>query len=96
MSSQTAEVEVRQPVTVVEPLTGGTAVLQMRDMFAQLAACYLEMREYAEARDAASMAEALEKFEEQHNITNIEWPPRVEKDEWGTWLAGNTDTRKDT
>lgn len=75
------------------PPTGGEAVLIMRDQFAQLAKCYLEMHSYDQARDATAMAEALQKFEDQHIITNIDWPPKIEKDEYGrAMLAGNPDT----
>ncbi len=75
--------------------TGGVAVLRMRDDFVKLAQCYLQMHQYADAGRATALAEALNKFEDEHIITNIEWPPRVDSDEYGCWLAGNEDTRAD-
>jgi hypothetical protein len=77
----------------VEPITGGTAVFAMRDRFSDLAKCYLEMGDFEAAQHAAVMAKSLEDFEWNHNLTGIEWPPRVMKDDYGRpYLAGNKDT----
>jgi hypothetical protein len=63
------------------PVTGCDAVLRMRDEFNQLAQCYLKMHEYSQARDALTIAELLEKFEDHHIITEITWPAEtVEND----------------
>lgn len=73
--------------------TGGEAVIRMRDEFAQLAKCYIDMGDFAAAQQAAAMAKALEDFECAHNITDVEWPPRAEKDTYGRgFLAGNEET----
>lgn len=75
---------------------GRDFVLEMRDQFTQLAKCYLEMHSFDQARDATAMAESLQKFEDKHIITGIEWPPRVAEDEYGRRiLAGNADTAVD-
>jgi hypothetical protein len=64
-----------------EQVTGCDAVLRMRDEFNQLAQCYLKMHEYSQARDALTIAELLEKFEDHHIITEITWPAEtVEND----------------
>lgn len=94
MSEGTPTAASEAPAEDTKP-TGGEAVLRMRDEFVKLAQCYLEMHQYADAQRAAAMAESLTKFEDEHIITNIEWPPRVETDEYSCWLAGNTDTRPD-
>jgi hypothetical protein len=80
-------------MSLIQNLSGGEAVLKMRDEFAQLAACYLRMHSYDQARDATAMAEALQKFEQQHIITEIKWPACIETDEHERpFLSGNPDT----
>lgn len=67
--------------------SGGAAVMRMRDEFLQLVTAWNAMGNYSSAADAQAMAIALNKFEDDHNITSIEWPPRVAEDEHGKWLA---------
>lgn len=60
-----------------KPPTGASVILKMRDDFIQLAQCYLAMREYDGALHATDMAQRLEKFENEHIQTNMEWPARL-------------------
>ena len=76
-----------------EKQTGTEAVMRMRNEFVQLAQCYLVMGDFGAAREATNMAEALTKFEAQHNMTAIEWPPVAEQDEYDRgFLKGDPDT----
>lgn len=63
--------------------SGSEAVIQMRDEFLQLVAAYNAIGEYRKAMDAQSMAIELNKFEDDHHITEIVWPPKVIKEEDG-------------
>lgn len=63
----------------------------MRDQFITLSQCYLTLRDYDAAREATGLAQLLEKFEEDHDITEAEWPPRLADDPFepsGKALAG--------
>lgn len=57
--------------------TGTEAVLHMRDQFLQFAKCCAAVRDYSGARDALDIAQSLERFEANHNITMIVWPARI-------------------
>lgn len=73
-------------MVLAEP-EGGWAVLQMRDQFLALVHAYNAVGEYGDAADAQVMAVALNKFEEDHVITDMEWPPRLIKGKFGHEIA---------
>jgi len=68
-------------------LTGMEAVRKMRDEFLQLVTAYNAVGEYTDAADAQAMAVLLNKFEDEHTIANIAWPPRVKDGEYGPELV---------
>lgn len=73
--------------TASKALTGAKAVLTMRDEFLQLVTAYNAIGQYKQAAEAQAMAVALNAFEDEHAITDIAWPPRVESDEYGPSLV---------
>lgn len=66
--------------------TAEERVIQMRDDFLLLVAAYNSIGEYADALDAQTIAMALNKFEDDHNITEIAWPPERAGEEHDYWL----------
>lgn len=71
----------------MDQFTGRDAVLKMRDEFLQLVTAYNAVGEYSDAADAQAMAVALHKFENDHRITHIAWPPKTEQTEFGVELV---------
>jgi hypothetical protein len=67
--------------------SGRDAVLKMRDEFLLLVAAYNAVGEYKDAQGAQVMAIVLNDFEDNHVITNMEWPPRVTSDQYGPAIA---------
>lgn len=67
--------------------SGCDAVTRMRDEFLQLVTAWNATGHYRSAADAQAMAVALDKFENDHIITSMEWPARVVEDEHGKSLA---------
>lgn len=65
-------------LTEDEQLTGMKAVLRMRDEFLQLVTAYNATGNYNGALDAQAVAIMLNKFEDDHMITSIVWPARVQ------------------
>ena len=72
--------------------SGMDAVLQMRDEFLQFVAAYNKVGDYRSAMDAQVMSIALHKFEEDHGITTVLWPPNVIYDsKHGFYIEGIDD-----
>lgn len=59
------------------PQAAGQVVLKMRDEFLQLVTVYNSVGLYEHAADAQAMAVALHRFECDHDITQMKWPPRL-------------------
>lgn len=74
LAATTLEAAAKPP----EMQTGRDAVLAMRDDFKTLVNAYNAINEYADALDAQAMVIALNKFEDDHHITNMLWPARIE------------------
>lgn len=70
-----------------EKATGGKAVLRMRDEFLQLVTAYNATGNYSGAIEAQAVAILLNKFEDEHNITMIAWPARVQGDGYDVELV---------
>ena len=56
--------------------TAAQRVLAMRDDFLILVDAYNKIWRYDHALDAQAMVIALDKFEDEHNITDVAWPPQ--------------------
>lgn len=56
-------------------LTGSQAVLRMRDDFVRLVSAYNETGCYPQAQEAQELVIALNRFEDRHVLTEMQWPP---------------------
>jgi len=64
-----------------EPEDVRALVLNMREFFLTLVGGYNAVGAYDSARDAQTMAIALHKFEDEHNVTGLTWPLEVIREE---------------
>lgn len=69
-----------------ETVTAGERVLQMRDDFMLLVAAYNEAHQFEHAQEAQALVIALHKFEDEHDITRVAWPPKPDDDGGLVWI----------
>lgn len=60
--------------------TASLRVIEMRDDFLLLVQAFNSVHDFRAAIEAQSMVIALNKFEDDHDITQIAWPPRLDED----------------
>lgn len=55
-------------------------VLAMRDDFVELVGAFNAAHDFETAADAQLLVVALNKFEDDHDLTQIAWPPSIDGD----------------
>lgn len=71
-----ADIRVRE---MKKKRTGRDAVLQLRQEMLKLVSAYNAVGMFQAAASTQVMVISLNKFEEEHVITNMAWPPRLVK-----------------